>query len=119
APIHIEPRRQHNQVWTALQRHESRHGRAHAELPRFVIARSQNAASLARATHADRFTTQRRAIAHLNGGIKAVHVQMDDCTCVMFAAHMEIWHNATRRPSGVFSCEFEISRFAMTASFRY
>jgi hypothetical protein len=78
APINIEPGRQDDQIRAALQRHESRHGRAHAEFARFVIARRQHAAPLACAAHADRFAAQRRPIAHLDRSIKAIHIEMND-----------------------------------------
>ena len=76
--INIEARRQDNEIRTALERHESRHGRAHAELPRFVVASGQHTSPIARATDAHRLSLQRRLIAHLDRGIEAIHVEMDD-----------------------------------------
>src|SRR5437868_10389837 len=77
-PINIEARWQHDQVWAALQRHESWHGRAHTELARFVIARRQHAAPITSAAHAHWFAAQRGTIAHLDGGIKAIHVEVNN-----------------------------------------
>src|SRR5439155_11662527 len=78
APVNVEPRREDNQVRAALQGHESWHRRTHTELARFIIARRQYAPPITRAAHAYRFAAQGRTIAHLDGGIKAIHVQMDD-----------------------------------------
>ena len=87
APINIEARRQNDEFRTTLQRHESRHGRAHAKFARFVIARRQHAATIARAANADRLAAQFRAIAHLDRGIKAIHVEMDDRPSVRLDLH--------------------------------
>jgi hypothetical protein len=64
--------------------------------------RGQNAAPLSRAAHADGFATQGRPVAHLDGCVKAVHIEVDDRACVVFILHGEISHTASRRPSGVF-----------------
>src|SRR4029077_16970795 len=101
ASINIEARRQHNQIRAALQRHEGRHGRAHTELARFVIARRQHATPIACASHAHWLAAQRRSVAHLDGGIKAIHVEMDDGMSCLLILHMEISHNATTRPPSV------------------
>src|SRR5215472_9972989 len=96
APINIEARGQYNQIWASLQRHESWHRRAHAELARFIIARRQYTAPLARATHAHGFPAQRGAIAHFDRRIKAIHVEMNDCSRLLFILHTEVSHNSTR-----------------------
>jgi hypothetical protein len=49
-----------------------------AERARFVIARGQDAASLARAANADRLPAQSRPIPHLDRRVKAVHIEMND-----------------------------------------
>src|ERR1700757_4151940 len=99
-PVNIEPRRQHNQVWAALQRHESRHSRAHTELAGFVIARRQHAAPITSAAHAYWFSAQRGTIAHLDGGIKAIHIEVNNrARRLSFTLHTEICHNTRWRPS--------------------
>src|SRR5207247_10892220 len=79
AAIDIEPCRQHDEFWTALQRHKSGHGRAHTELARLVIACCQNPASISCAAHANWLAAQRGTVADLNRGVEAVHIQMDNC----------------------------------------
>jgi hypothetical protein len=79
-----------------LQRHESRHGRAHTELARFVIARRQHAAPIASATHADRLAAQRGTIAYLDRGIKAIHVEVDNGAGFRLILHSEISHDNSR-----------------------
>ena len=91
APVNIEPRRQHNQVWAALQSHESRHGRAHTELARLVIAGRQHAPPITSAAYADWLAAQRGAVAYLDGGIKAIHVEMNSgARWLSFTLHTEI-----------------------------
>ena len=119
APVNIEPRRQHNQVWAALQRHESRHSGAHTELARFVIARRQHATPIACATHAHWFAAQRRSVAHLDGGIKAIHVEVNDGTSRLLILHMEISHNATTRPSSVSLGAYKFQALQIARPFRY
>ncbi len=46
--VNVEARRKNDQVRATLHRHECRHGRANAELPRFVVAGRQHAAPIAR-----------------------------------------------------------------------
>src|SRR5439155_26086691 len=79
AAIDIEPCRQHDEAWTALQCHTSWHGRPHTELARLVIACCQNAASISCAAHAHRLAAHRGTLPDLNRGIKAVHIEMDNC----------------------------------------
>src|SRR5436190_19368842 len=111
-PVNIEARRQHNEVWAALQCHESRHGRAHTELARLVIARRQHAAPITSAAHAHGFAPQRGAIAHFDRSVEAIHVEMDDGTWLLLTLHKEISHNTRSRPSGTFSPQSRISGFA-------
>jgi hypothetical protein len=88
-----------------------------AEFARLVIARGQDAASISRATDPHGFTTQRRPITHLDRRVKAIHVQVNDRSRFLFVWHSwKISHKATRRPFSLLSVEFEISRFAMSAS---
>jgi ketosteroid isomerase-like protein len=61
----------------------------HTKLARFVIARGQYAAPLSRAANADWFAAQARLIAHFNGGVKAVHVQVDDRAARWVSLHTE------------------------------
>src|SRR5438477_9727601 len=71
----------------ALQGHESRHGRADAELARFIVARGQHSAPVARAAHADRFSFQGRLIANFDRSVKAIHVEMDDRARLFVGLH--------------------------------
>src|SRR5206468_4019088 len=66
AAIDIEPCWQHDEVWTALQRHKSGHSRAHTELARLVIACCQNSASVSCAAHANWLAAQRGTVANLD-----------------------------------------------------
>ena len=74
------------------------------------------AANLARATHAHRFPAQRRAITHFDRRIKAIHVEVNDCSRLLFDLHEEISHNTRSRPSGVFSFPSQNSGFANRSS---
>src|SRR5205814_10565656 len=89
---------------------------------RFVIARSQNAASLARAAHADGFAPQRRPVPDLDRCVKAVHIEVDDRACSLFILHVEISHTGSRRPSDVFSRDLKFlalqSRFSFDINHR-
>ena len=77
-PVNIEAGRKNDEVRAALERHEGRHGRAHAELARFVVAGRQDPAPVSRAAHADRLAFQRWLVAHFDRRVKAIHVEMDD-----------------------------------------
>src|SRR5439155_9368378 len=108
-----------NQVWAALQRHESRHSRAHTEFARFVIARRQHAAPITSAAHAYWFAAQRGTIAHLDRGVKAIHVEVNNrAPRLFFTSHTEMWHNA-RRPSGVSLCHQKFQALQIALPFRY
>jgi len=74
-------------MWTALQRHERRHRGMNAERAGFVIARGQDSAAIASAANADGFSTQSRPVAHLDGRVKAVHVEMNDRARYGIACH--------------------------------
>src|ERR1700730_2217617 len=87
APINVETGRQHDQIWTTLQRHKRRHRRMNAERARFVITRGQNSPTLARAAYADRLSPQSRPVPHLDGRVKAVHIEMDDRASWGIACH--------------------------------
>ena len=87
--VNIEAGRHDNQVRAPLKGHESRHGRTHAELTRFVVTGGQNSAPIARATHADGLSFQRRLIAHLDRGVEAIHVEMDDGALLSLRLHQE------------------------------
>jgi hypothetical protein len=50
----------------------------HAELARFVIARSQDATPVAGSADADRFAAQRWPVAHLDRRIKAIHIEVNN-----------------------------------------
>jgi hypothetical protein len=91
----------------------------HTELARFVIARRQHATPITSATYAHRFAPQRGAIAHFNGGIKTIHVEMDDRARFFFRLHQEISHNEKRRPSGVFSSDRKFQALQIARAFRY
>ena len=78
APVNVEARREDDEIRTTLQGHERRHGRVDAECARLIIARRQYAAALPHAANPDRFTAQRRPIAHFDRRVEAIHVEMDD-----------------------------------------
>src|SRR5260370_2407384 len=50
----------------------------HAELARFVITRGQDAAPIARPADANRLAAQRRPVTHLDCGIKAIHIEVNN-----------------------------------------
>src|SRR5438067_9240690 len=77
--VNIEPWRQDNELRATLQRHEGWHGGLNAEGARFVVAGSKYATLVARTAHAYWFAAQRRSIPHLDRGVEAIHVEMDDC----------------------------------------
>jgi len=58
------------------------HRRAHAKGPRLVIAGRDHATPIRRATDGDRTLCQRRVVAHLDGGEKAVAIDVDDLALV-------------------------------------
>src|SRR5438270_13590783 len=76
-PINVKARWQHNQLRTALQCHESGHGRANTESTRFIVTRSENAASIARAADPHRFAWRRCPVAHFERGVETIHGQME------------------------------------------
>ena len=88
--VNIEACRHDDQVRATLKRHESRHRGAHAELTRFVVAGGQNSAPVSRAANADRLSFQRRLIAHLDRGVEAIHVEMDDGAILTVRLHQEM-----------------------------
>ena len=48
------------------------------ESARLVVACGKHAATVPRTAHADRLATQAGSIPHLDCGIEAVHIKMDD-----------------------------------------
>ena len=73
--VTLPPPRQKNAVRTELARHDNGHGRMHAETPRLIGSRGDNA-PLAAAAHNDRPAAQRRIVQLLHRCKKRIHVQM-------------------------------------------
>src|SRR4029077_10260545 len=78
SPVNIESRRQHDQFWTTLQRHEGRHCRTNRESSRLVVASGQYTAPISCPADTNWFSTQRRFVSHFDRGVKAIHIEMDD-----------------------------------------
>ncbi len=60
-----------------LQRHENRHRRAATELPRFVIRGRQHTPPTT-PSNTNRLAAQCGVVPLLDGGVKAIHIDMDD-----------------------------------------
>jgi hypothetical protein len=73
----IEPDGQEDEIRAPLLRLEAGHGRPDAEFARLVIAGGDHAAPRA-AAHRDRLSGQLGPFPHLDGGVKAIHVEMND-----------------------------------------
>ena len=82
APIHVEPRGHDDELRTFSQRDKSRHRRTNPECACFVGGRRQHAATVPRAAHANWFSAQFRAVAHLDRRVKAIHVEVNDFAVV-------------------------------------
>ncbi|MCY1534368.1 hypothetical protein D9M68_697380 [compost metagenome] len=76
--ILVHGRAQDQQIRAVLERLRRRHGRAHAERTRFVVAGGDHPAPVGRAAHGHRPAAQRRVVAHLDRGVETVAVAMDD-----------------------------------------
>src|SRR5689334_386650 len=50
----------------------------HTKLPGLVIARREHATTVARSSHSDRFPAEGWPVPHLNCGVEAIHVEMED-----------------------------------------
>src|SRR5690606_12126736 len=66
------------QVRAQLERLRAGHGRAHPPGARLVIAGSNHPTTLRRTTYGQRPTTQDRIVAHLDGSVKTVAVNVND-----------------------------------------
>ena len=78
--IHRHAARDQDQIRAALQGGRARHRRAHPELARLVTRGGDDAAPAGTAANGDRLAAQARVIAHLDGRVKAVRVDVDDFT---------------------------------------
>lgn len=76
--IGIHARLDDGQVRAELQGMPRRHGGTHPIRPRFVVACSDHAPSICRPTYRQGLLRQARVIAHLNGGVEAITVNVDD-----------------------------------------
>src|SRR3954463_12474165 len=77
-PVNIESGRDYNELGTALKGHEGRHGRSNPELSRFIIAGGKHTSAVPGAADPDRFAAKCRPITDLDGGVKTVHVEVDN-----------------------------------------
>ncbi|MNS95791.1 hypothetical protein D3C72_1300630 [compost metagenome] len=76
--IGVHARLDDGQVRAQLQSMSRSHRRTHAIGPRFVIAGGDHPAPVRRTTHRQRLAGQTRVIAHLDGGVETVAVNVDD-----------------------------------------
>ena len=76
--VGVEAARQQGQVWAEPQGGGGRHGAAHAKFARRVVGGADHAPPLAAAADGQRNVAQGRIIPHLNGGKKAVHIDVND-----------------------------------------
>ncbi len=70
--------RDQDQLRAAFERGRARHRRAHAELARLVARGRDHAATRRAAADGNRFALQCRVVAHLDGGVKTVCIDMND-----------------------------------------
>src|SRR5262245_54695349 len=83
-PIDLEPWRHEHQVRAFAKRRARRHRRAHAEGPRLIARRDDDAPPRGIAD-CDRTASQGWIIALLDRRVEGVHVDVDDLACVGFA----------------------------------
>ncbi|CAH0323954.1 hypothetical protein SRABI123_05759 [Pseudomonas sp. Bi123] len=76
--IGLHARLDDGQVRTQFQGMSGRHGRAHAISPRFIVTGSNHPTPIRRATHRQRLTGQAWVVTHLDGGVEAVTIDVDD-----------------------------------------
>jgi hypothetical protein len=72
-------------MWAKFQRLEHRHCRATAKFTRRVIRRCQDTATVA-SGHGEWLAAQGRTLPFFNGGVKTIHVDVDDFS--HFAANL-------------------------------
>jgi hypothetical protein len=70
--------RQAHQLRAATQRRGHRHGAAHPELARLVIGSRHHTTPAGRAAHRHRLAGQLGMLAHLDRGIKRIHIDVDN-----------------------------------------
>ncbi|MCY1436912.1 hypothetical protein D9M71_530520 [compost metagenome] len=76
--VGLEARLDDQQVGTQLQRMPRRHGRAHTVGTRFIVAGGNHPAMVGRASHRHGPTGQARVVTHLDCGVEAIAVDVDD-----------------------------------------
>ena len=76
-PVEVETHRQKDQLRTKIPRLEGRHGGAAAVFPRLVVAGGEHPAPTA-APDRDGFPGELGTLAHLDGRVETVHVDVDD-----------------------------------------
>ncbi|MNF48766.1 hypothetical protein D3C84_300240 [compost metagenome] len=80
--VGIHPRLDDQQVRAQLQRMPGGHGRTHPVGTGLVIARSDHPATIRSTAHRQRFACQARIVTHLDGGIEAVAIDVDDFSLI-------------------------------------
>ncbi len=76
--IGIEPGGKDDEVRAFLQGHVRRHGGADAVFARLVVAGGEDAAPIPRTADGDRLARERGRVAHFDGGVEAIHIEVDD-----------------------------------------
>ncbi|MNR06476.1 hypothetical protein D3C85_1225490 [compost metagenome] len=76
--IDVHPRPDDGQVRTQLDRRAHRHRRVHPIGPRVVIAGRDHPTLVRRAPHRQRLARQAGVVAHFDGGVEAIAVNVDD-----------------------------------------
>ncbi|MCY1304632.1 hypothetical protein D9M70_543930 [compost metagenome] len=76
--VHVHARPDDGQVRTQLDRRPHRHRRTHAVGAGVVIAGRHDPTLVRRAANRQGLTRQRRVVAHLDGGVEAIAVNVDD-----------------------------------------
>src|SRR5690606_40265595 len=77
-PVDVHARAHHGQVGAQLESGTHRHRRMDAVGTRFVVAGGDHAALIGRAADRQRPAGQTRIVAHLDGGVEAIAVDVDD-----------------------------------------
>ena len=82
--IHLHTSGDQDQLWTALDRGRTRHRRVNAELACLVARSGDHAAAGSTAANRYRLASERRVVAGLDRGIKAIRVYVDYLPGVMW-----------------------------------
>src|SRR5690606_22963643 len=76
--VGLHPRTQNQQIRTELERMARGHCRTYAVGARFVVAGSNDTATLSQPTYCNGSIRQTGIVTHLDGGVEAITVDMDD-----------------------------------------